>query len=565
MTAHANDKVAHATNTPCTNPSKLAMDFFFKFSAMKWVLAVLFSLNVFADNDALAEEQMLSEERCEFLFEVPGNVVRCLNRDGDKPDQLVSQDHRPIYDCLDKDNRLYHVLHQAGCWQLVLAETNEQLACLESWAPLPLSILTASPKLETQVFARRCHESNRVQSFHVSEVASFKGFSGFYVRIHGEELFFGVTSRYYAWRSRDNGEYWFFSKHWEDVFTNAAASFECHIPVDDPNRVQSCFLHYRNNPNTIENVQILFTFDSIEHNIHQRIILARDESRIHNRYEFRLTNGLGIPLLGLGTGGLDPDSAFQSVRHAAHAGYGLIDTAAIYNNEKAVADALEGMERTPLVQTKVWPTELGYARTIASVMNSRYRLKSTVLDSVLLHWPKCYAEWNVEWMDCSTAEHDEFEELWLESWKALERLYAEGFVLAIGVSNFDDNLLRIAQEHTKSVNPMVVQNQMSIRHWDVPVIDRCHLIGAQFQAYSVFRNGVSQEDIDQLRQVSGDHENFSLVEVILHAMINSRLGFQVRSQNTEHLDMNLRSAETEELTVRENIFHLLGDTPREEL
>merc|ERR1712150_250951 len=87
------------------------------------------------------------------------------------------------------------------------------------------------------------------------------------------------------------------------------------------------------------------------------------------------------------------------------------------------------------VVTKLWPTNLGFDRTLGSVRESLRKLRSNYIDMYLLHWPRCYDNWS--WMDCSSWDGG----TWQQSYKAMEKLYAEGVLVSIGVSNFNENEL----------------------------------------------------------------------------------------------------------------------------
>ena len=145
-----------------------------------------------------------------------------------------------------------------------------------------------------------------------------------------------------------------------------------------------------------------------------------------------LSNGVEIPMLGFGTYKIEDDViALNSVREAIKAGYRHIDTASFYKNEENVGNGIrEGLKHTGLkrkdifVTTKVWNTEQGYENTLNAFSNSLQRLNMDYVDLYLIHWPvtKDYADtWQIRIK---------------ETWKAMEKLYSEGKIKAIGVSNF---------------------------------------------------------------------------------------------------------------------------------
>lgn len=151
-----------------------------------------------------------------------------------------------------------------------------------------------------------------------------------------------------------------------------------------------------------------------------------------------LNNGVKMPILGFGVWQIpDADECEKSVYEALMAGYRLIDTAAAYLNEEAVGRAIKrsGMPREELfVTTKLWVQDTGYERTKKAFEKSLKRLQLDYLDLYLIHQP--------------------FGDIY-GSWRAMEELYAQGKIRAIGVSNFEpDRLvdLILHNEITPTVN-----------------------------------------------------------------------------------------------------------------
>ncbi|MDR1497543.1 MAG: aldo/keto reductase [Puniceicoccales bacterium] len=145
-----------------------------------------------------------------------------------------------------------------------------------------------------------------------------------------------------------------------------------------------------------------------------------------------LNDGLSIPQFGLGTW-QSPSSKIAGAVHAAlEAGYRAVDTAAIYENEAAIGDALvsSGVPRGELyLTTKLWNSEQGFDATLAAFDKSLARLRTDYLDLYLIHWPL------------------PLRGKYVDTWKALIRLKEEGRVRSIGVSNFQTaHLKRIIAE-----------------------------------------------------------------------------------------------------------------------
>ncbi|KSU66529.1 aldo/keto reductase [Arthrobacter sp. NIO-1057] len=134
-----------------------------------------------------------------------------------------------------------------------------------------------------------------------------------------------------------------------------------------------------------------------------------------------LNNGVEMPQVGFGVFQVPNEETTAVVSAALKAGYRSIDTAAIYGNEEGVGKALaqSGIAREELfITSKIWIADMGYEQTLEAFDASLERLGLDYLDLFLIHWP--------------APEKD----LYVETWKALEKLYAEKKIRAIGVSNF---------------------------------------------------------------------------------------------------------------------------------
>ncbi|WP_319268555.1 aldo/keto reductase [uncultured Draconibacterium sp.] len=133
-----------------------------------------------------------------------------------------------------------------------------------------------------------------------------------------------------------------------------------------------------------------------------------------------LANGVQMPRIGLGVfQSADGNEVINAIKYAVEAGYGLIDTAAIYNNEAGVGEAIKSLaipREQLFITSKVWNSDQGYESTLKAFDVSMEKLGLDVLDMYLIHWP-VKGKYN-------------------ETWRAMEKLYANGKVRAIGVSNF---------------------------------------------------------------------------------------------------------------------------------
>ncbi|QJD78077.1 aldo/keto reductase [Spirosoma rhododendri] len=190
-----------------------------------------------------------------------------------------------------------------------------------------------------------------------------------------------------------------------------------------------------------------------------------------------LNNGVEMPLLGLGVYAPNHNSEVQqAVEWALEAGCRLIDTASIYGNEVEVADAIQasGLSETDVfITTKVWNTDQGYEQTLRAFDRSAAKLRRDVVDLYLIHWPvKQY-------------RHD--------TWRALEQLYTDGRIRAIGVSNhYQKHLDELLSQAV--VVPAVNQIEFSPYCYRPDVLTYCRDKGIQVEGYAPLARGKKQSD-----------------------------------------------------------------------
>lgn len=157
-----------------------------------------------------------------------------------------------------------------------------------------------------------------------------------------------------------------------------------------------------------------------------------------------LNNGVEMPQLGFGVWQVPDDEAQRAVATALEAGYRSIDTAAIYGNEEGTGKAIaaSGVPREDIfLTTKLWNSDHGYDSTLRAFDASLDKLGVEYVDLYLIHWP--------------TPARDKY----VDTYKAFEKLQADGRIRAIGVSNFEpDHLQRLIDE--TSVIPAVDQIEL---------------------------------------------------------------------------------------------------------
>ncbi|GMK40316.1 putative oxidoreductase YtbE [Paenibacillus sp. CCS19] len=189
-----------------------------------------------------------------------------------------------------------------------------------------------------------------------------------------------------------------------------------------------------------------------------------------------LRNGVKMPWLGLGVFQVEEgDTLIEAVKSAIKFGYRSIDTAAVYGNEQGVGQAIReaiqetGIDRSELfVTSKVWNADLGYEETLAAFDVTMTKLGLEYLDLYLIHWPKAGK--------------------YKEAWRALETLYKQGRVKAIGVSNFHVHHLEDVMAGAEVV-PMVDQVEYHPHLSQQPLHEFCKANGIQLEAWSPLKQG----------------------------------------------------------------------------
>lgn len=295
---------------------------------------------------------------------------------------------------------------------------------------------------------------------------------------------------------------------------------------------------------------------------------STSSSSLDGPKSLKLRSGLRMPIAGIGAGAISDDAEEVLVGVCGQKGNGmrLIDTASAYKNEDRIgqlladgiecpdltpviaidamsdeevgggdeerqrlrAEAVEGLQRYPavyrddvFVTSKVWPTELGYMETLAAVERSLQQLRTWYLDSYLIHWPECRND--VQWMNCDQTINKAG--TWQDSYRAMQRLYQEGVLLSLGVSNFSpqalDETLVAHLSHRLSDQTAVSRSQPSVPHViqnfaDVFVRERGVMEVAKkhdivFQAYSPLRRLVLENEA--LMGAAGEFEENVLAQL----------------------------------------------------
>ena len=235
----------------------------------------------------------------------------------------------------------------------------------------------------------------------------------------------------------------------------------------------------------------------------------------------KLNNGVEVPILGFGVFQInDPAECERSVVEAIQAGYNHIDTAASYQNEEAVGRGIiqSGIAREKLfITTKLWIQSHGYEGTQKAFENSLKRLQLDYVDLYLIHQP--------------------FGDVYGE-WRAMEELYQQGKVRAIGVSNFHPDRIMDLIIYNK-ITPAV--NQIEVNPFQQQIDTQKFLQdnSVQVEAWAPFaegKNNIFQNAV--LLSIAAQHKK-SIAQVILRWLVQRRIIALAKSTRKERMIENI--------------------------
>ncbi|MFS0656112.1 aldo/keto reductase [Bacillus sp. 179-C3.3 HS] len=234
-----------------------------------------------------------------------------------------------------------------------------------------------------------------------------------------------------------------------------------------------------------------------------------------------LNNGVEMPWFGLGVFKVeDGNQVVDAVTAAIRNGYRSIDTAAVYKNETGVGKAIKesGVKREDLfITSKVWNADQGYDKTLAAFDASLNRLGLDYLDLYLIHWPGPNAA------------------TFKDTWRALEKLYKDGKVRAIGVSNFHvhhlEELLKDA-EVVPAVNQVEFHPKLTLQELRQYAKEK----GIQIEAWSPLMQG-KLLDHEVLKEIASRHDK-TVAQVILRWDLQSGVVTIPKSINEERIKQN---------------------------
>ncbi len=234
-----------------------------------------------------------------------------------------------------------------------------------------------------------------------------------------------------------------------------------------------------------------------------------------------LNNGVKMPKLGYGVYQTPPEITQKAVEEALGAGYQLIDTAAAYSNEEQVGAALKhsGKKREDLfITTKLWVQDHGYDNTLKAFDTSLKKLGLDYLDLYLIHKP--YGDY-------------------YGAWRAMERLYQEGRIRAIGVTSFWNE--RLADLfNCNAVKPQV--NQIETNVWDQKWAEHDFMAanGIQHEAWAPFAEGKNQVFANPVLKAIGAKYGKTTGQVMLRWLLQRDIVVIPKSVHLERMQENLQ-------------------------
>lgn len=234
-----------------------------------------------------------------------------------------------------------------------------------------------------------------------------------------------------------------------------------------------------------------------------------------------LNNGLKMPKAGFGVFQIaNREECIRCVHDAIKAGYRLIDTAQSYGNEEAVGEAIKtcGVARKELfITTKVWISNAGYKKAKASILESLEKMQLDYIDLMLIHQPL----------------NDYY-----GTYKAMEDLYKEGKLKAIGVSNFyPDRLTDIAI--FSDIKPMVNQVEVNPFHQQREAQEIMKKYDVQIEAWAPFAEGKNNMFTNPTLKAIGDKYNKSVAQVILRWLVQRDVIVLSKTSNFERMKDNI--------------------------
>ncbi|XP_050418734.1 glyoxal reductase isoform X1 [Patella vulgata] len=252
-----------------------------------------------------------------------------------------------------------------------------------------------------------------------------------------------------------------------------------------------------------------------------------------------LNNGVKMPIIGLGTFKIKGSELVKtSLESAVAAGYRAIDTAGVYKNEvdigRSINDILpqHGLTRSDIfITSKLGPKDHGKEKCRAACLKSIADLQCEYLDLYLIHWP------GGQGLQPSDIKHKQLRQ---GSWQAMEDLYEEGKIRAIGVSNYLQRHLEELLEYCR-VRPVVLQVEYHPHLVQHQLVEFCKKNKITFQAYSSLGTSDTENKLLKDEVVNRIAKSLSKTsaQILLRWAVQQNIGVIPKSTNINHLQENI--------------------------
>lgn len=234
----------------------------------------------------------------------------------------------------------------------------------------------------------------------------------------------------------------------------------------------------------------------------------------------KLNNGVEMPILGFGVYQIPKEETKRCVLDAIKVGYRSIDTAQSYFNESEVGDAIKecGINRSELfITTKVWIDNYGYDKCKKSVEESLQKLKTDYIDLVLLHQP--------------------FSDYY-GAYRALEDLYEEGKIRAIGVSNFYPDRLSDICLFERKIIPAVNQVEVNPLNAQINAQENMNKYGVKMEAWAPFGEGRNGLFTNEVLVDIGKKYNKTSAQIMLRWLVQRGIIIACKSTHIDRMEEN---------------------------
>ena len=242
---------------------------------------------------------------------------------------------------------------------------------------------------------------------------------------------------------------------------------------------------------------------------------------------FKLNNGMKIPCVGFGTYKAAEGNNVEVLKTSIEAGYRYFDTASFYQTEDFLGQAIResNLPREDFfLVSKMWKDEMGYQQTKDALEKSLKRLGTDYLDIYLIHWPRPSA-------DC-----ENWKELDLETWRAMEELQKEGKIRGLGLSNFLPHHIKNILENG-TVKPVVNQLELHPGYMQQAAVQYCKEHGIQMQAWSpIGRRRILEDGL--ILELAGKYQ-VSPAQLCLRFLLQNDIIPLPKSSSMERMKQNM--------------------------